>query len=119
MKSIVTAVALFAATPAFAHHNGYINPTTGQREYTDDRYEYRGWSGGWRSSRKCYEKKYKEVYRPGTADSPGYVDVYRTTVEVPCGWSRYSAPPTYREDNAPDECNDCLLYTSPSPRDRG
>ena len=55
MKSIVTAVALFAATPAFAHHNGYINPTTGQREYTDDRYEYRGWSGGWRSSRKCYE----------------------------------------------------------------
>ena len=96
MKSIVTAVALFAATPAFAHHNGYINPTTGQREYTDDNYEYRGWSGGWRSSRKCYEKKYKEVYRPGTADSPGYVDVYRTTVEVPCGWSRYSAPPTYR-----------------------
>ena len=46
MKSIVTAVALFAATPAFAHHNGYINPTTGQREYTDDNYEYRGWSGG-------------------------------------------------------------------------
>ena len=41
MKSIVTAVALFAATPAFAHHNGYINPTTGHREYTDDRYEYR------------------------------------------------------------------------------
>jgi len=36
MKSIVTAVALFAATPAFAHHNGYINPTTGQREYTDE-----------------------------------------------------------------------------------
>ena len=63
MKSIVTAVALFAATPAFAHHNGYINPTTGQREYTDDNYEYRGWSGGWRSSRKCYEKKYKEVYQ--------------------------------------------------------
>ena len=42
MKSIVTAVALFAATPAFAHHNGYIDPTTGQREYTDDRSEYRG-----------------------------------------------------------------------------
>ena len=110
MKSIVTAVALFAATPAFAHHNGYINPTTGQREYTDDNYEYRGWSGGWRSPRKCYEKKYKEVYRPGTADSPGYVDVYRTTVEVPCGWSRYSAPPTYREDNAPDECNEDAAF---------
>ena len=34
MKSIVTAVALFAATPAFAHHNGYINPTTGHEYQT-------------------------------------------------------------------------------------
>ena len=102
MKSIVTAIALFAATPAFAHHNGYINPTTGEPERSE--YEYRGWSG-WTSSRTCYEKKYKEVYRPGTANSPGYVDVYRTTVEVPCGWRR-SSPPSIRRDTAPNECNE-------------
>ena len=29
---------------------------------------------------------------------------------MPCGWSRYSAPPTYREDNAPDECNEDAAF---------
>ena len=108
MKSMLTAMTLLGVittpTTAFAHHNGSINPTTGEREY-------RGWSGS--RSRTCYEQRYKEVYIPGTSDSPGYVDYKRKTVAVPCYGDRYWRPP-YR-DKGPravpvpreEDTNDC------------
>ena len=32
----------------------------------------------------CYRFEYREVYVPGTSESPGYVDTSRDKVEVPC-----------------------------------
>ena len=110
MKSMLTAMTLLSVistpTAAFAHHNGSISPYTGEREY-------RGWSGS--RSRTCYEQRYKEVYIPGTSQSPGYVDYKRKTVPVPCYGDRYWRPrpnPPIRGIPVPDlapqeDNNDC------------
>ena len=60
---------------------------------------------GYSRSKTCIRKEYREEYFPGTKDSPGYVESWTETVEVPCKTSRSSkySPPTSRNvDN-----NDC------------
>jgi len=39
---------------------------------------------GYSRSRTCTKEEYREEYFPGTASSPGYVESWTETVEVPC-----------------------------------
>ena len=39
---------------------------------------------GYSASRNCFKTEYREEYIPGTADSPGYVQSFHETIEVPC-----------------------------------
>ncbi len=39
---------------------------------------------GYARSRTCTKEEYREEYFPGTAESPGYVESWTETVEVPC-----------------------------------
>ena len=71
---------------------------------------------GYAKEQKCFKKVYRERYIPGTMKNPGYVKTERKRVRVPCEkmfgediWRQ----PAYEESYYP-----CLLYTSPSPRDR-
>ncbi len=61
---------------------------------------------GYSRSKTCIRNEYREEYYPGTKDSPGYVDSWTETVEVPCKTirraSKYSAPISKEGDN-----NDC------------
>ncbi len=60
---------------------------------------------GFSRSKTCLRNEYREEYFPGTKDSPGYVESWTETVEVPCQTSRSSKyrSPTYKGvDN-----NDC------------
>ncbi len=60
---------------------------------------------GYSRSKTCLRNEYREEYFPGTKDSPGYVESWTETVEVPCKTSRsskYSTPPSKKVDN-----NDC------------
>ena len=43
---------------------------------------------GFSESRTCFKTEYREEYIPGTADSPGYVQSFHETSQVPC---RYDA----------------------------
>ena len=43
---------------------------------------------GYSTSRNCFKTEYREEYIPGNADSPGYVQSFHETIEVPC---RYDA----------------------------
>ncbi len=73
MKTLptLTALALFTPTVAFAEP---IMHTVG------------GDPLGFTEQAACYRFQYREVYVPGTSQSPGYVDTSRDKIEVPCGW---------------------------------
>ena len=45
---------------------------------------------GYSSSRTCFRTEYREEYIPGTAESPGYVQSFHETIEVPCKHSAES-----------------------------
>ena len=64
---------------------------------------------GYSTSRNCFKTEYREEYIPGTADSPGYVQSFHETSEVPCKYDKdslrnggYTRKTTIEFDN-----NDC------------
>ena len=64
---------------------------------------------GYSTSRACFKTEYREEYIPGTSDSPGYVQSFHETIEVPCGYDAnslrnggYTRKTTIQYDN-----NDC------------
>ena len=64
---------------------------------------------GYSASRNCFKTEYREEYIPGTADSPGYVQSFHETSEVPCKYDKdslrnggYTRKTTIQYDN-----NDC------------
>ena len=64
---------------------------------------------GYSTSRSCFKTEYREEYIPGTADSPGYVQSFHETSEVPCKYDKdslrnggYTRKTTIQYDN-----NDC------------
>ena len=64
---------------------------------------------GYSRSKTCIRNEYREEYVPGTKDSPGYVESWTETIEVPCKTSRsskHSSPVPKNVDN-----NDCSQGT--------
>jgi hypothetical protein len=64
---------------------------------------------GYSTSRSCFKTEYREEYIPGTADSPGFVQSFHETSEVPCKYDEdslrnggYKRKTTIQYDN-----NDC------------
>jgi len=60
---------------------------------------------GYSRSKTCIRNEYREEYFPGTKESPGYVESWTETIEVPCKTSRsskYATPISTDVDN-----NDC------------
>ena len=87
MKLVIAAALLLGSVPT--HANEY--------------------QAGYSSSRNCFKTEYREEYIPGTADSPGYVQSFHETIEVPCRYSEdslrnggYTRKTTIEYDN-----NDC------------
>ena len=87
MKLVIAAALLLGSVPTYA-----------------DEYQ-----AGYSSSRNCFKTEYREEYIPGTADSPGYVQSFHETIEVPCGYDAnslrnggYTRKTTIEYDN-----NDC------------
>ena len=67
------------------------------------------YQAGYSTSRNCFKTEYREEYIPGNADSPGYVQSFHETIEVPCKHSEeslrrggYTRKTTIQFDN-----NDC------------
>ena len=67
------------------------------------------YQAGYSTSRNCFKTEYREEYIPGNADSPGYVQSFHETIEVPCKHSEeslrrggYTRKTTIQYDN-----NDC------------
>ena len=48
------------------------------------------YQAGYSTSRNCFKTEYREEYIPGTAESPGYVQSFHETIEVPCKHSAES-----------------------------
>ena len=48
------------------------------------------YQAGYSTSRNCFKTEYREEYIPGNADSPGYVQSFHETIEVPCEHSSES-----------------------------
>ena len=77
-------------------------------------HEYRvatnSYQPGYSSSSTCTRKEYREEYVPGTARSPGYINSWYDTVEVPCWRHRPSrpSPPIWQREPSPDgnECSE-------------
>ena len=42
------------------------------------------YQAGYSTSRNCFKTEYREEYIPGTVESPGYVQSFHETIEVPC-----------------------------------
>jgi len=66
---------------------------------------------GYSTSRNCFKTEYREEYIPGNADSPGYVQSFHETIEVPCRHSEeslrrggYTRKTTIEFDN--NDCSD-------------
>ena len=66
---------------------------------------------GYSTSRNCFKTEYREEYIPGNADSPGYVQSFHETIEVPCKHSEeslrrggYTRKTTIEFDN--NDCSD-------------
>ena len=66
---------------------------------------------GYSASRNCFKTEYREEYIPGNADSPGYVQSFHETIEVPCKHSEeslrrggYTRKTTIEFDN--NDCSD-------------
>ena len=68
MKLVIAAALLLGSVPT--HANEY--------------------QAGYSSSRNCFKTEYREEYIPGTADSPGYVQSFHETIEVPCRYNEDS-----------------------------
>ncbi len=77
-------------------------------------YEYRSatnsYQPGHSSSSTCTREEYREEYVPGTARSPGYINSWYDTVQVPCWRHRPSrpSPPIWQREPSPDgnECSE-------------
>ena len=89
MKLVIAAAFLLGSVPVPAYANEY--------------------QAGYSSSRNCFKTEYREEYIPGTADSPGYVQSFHETIEVPCRYNEdslrnggYTRKTTIEYDN-----NDC------------
>ena len=48
------------------------------------------YQAGYSTSRNCFKTEYREEQIPGTAESPGYVQSFHETIEVPCKHSAES-----------------------------
>ena len=66
---------------------------------------------GYSTSRACFKTEYREEYIPGTSDSPGYVQSFHETHEVPCRYDKdslrnggYTRKTTIQYDN--NDCSD-------------
>ena len=82
-------------------------------EYRNERREPRPWwtvknsyQPGYSSSSTCTRQEYREEYIPGTARSPGYINSWYDTVEVPCNYQR--PRPILKREPSPDgnECSE-------------
>ena len=69
------------------------------------------YQSGYSTSRNCFKTEYREEYIPGTAESPGYVQSFHETIEVPCKHSAeslrrggYTRKTTIEFDN--NDCSD-------------
>ena len=69
------------------------------------------YQAGYSTSRNCFKTEYREEYIPGTAESPGYVQSFHETIEVPCKHSAeslrrggYTRKTTIEFDN--NDCSD-------------
>ena len=69
------------------------------------------YQAGYSTSRNCFKTEYREEYIPGNADSPGYVQSFHETIEVPCRHSEeslrrggYTRKTTIEFDN--NDCSD-------------
>ena len=69
------------------------------------------YQAGYSTSRNCFKTEYREEYIPGNADSPGYVQSFHETIEVPCKHSAeslrrggYTRKTTIEFDN--NDCSD-------------
>tara|TARA_B100001250_G_scaffold289164_1_gene250913 strand:- start:245 stop:643 length:399 start_codon:yes stop_codon:yes gene_type:complete len=69
------------------------------------------YQAGYSTSRNCFKTEYREEYIPGTAESPGYVQSFHETIEVPCKHSTdslrrggYTRKTTIEFDN--NDCSD-------------
>ena len=69
------------------------------------------YQAGYSTSRNCFKTEYREEYIPGNADSPGYVQSFHETIEVPCRNSEeslrrggYTRKTTIEFDN--NDCSD-------------
>ena len=77
-------------------------------------HEYRlttnSYQPGHSSSSTCTREEYREEYVPGTARSPGYINSWYDTVQVPCWRHRPSrpSPPIWQREPSPDgnECSE-------------
>ena len=89
MKTLLATLFLISSTPVLAD------------EYQE----------GYAASRSCFKTEYREEYIPGTADSPGYVQSFHETSEVPCKYDKeylrnggYTRKTTIQYDN--NVCSD-------------
>ena len=89
MKTLLATLFLISSTPVLAD------------EYQE----------GYAASRSCFKTEYREQYIPGTADSPGYVQSFHETSEVPCKYDKeslrnggYTRKTTIQYDN--NDCSD-------------
>ena len=69
------------------------------------------YQAGYSTSRNCFKTEYREEYIPGNADSPGYVQSFHETIEVPCNYQEdslrsggYTRKTTIEYDN--NDCSD-------------
>ena len=69
------------------------------------------YQAGYSTSRNCFKTEYREEYIPGNADSPGYVQSFHETIDVPCKHSEeslrrggYTRKTTIEFDN--NDCSD-------------
>ena len=69
------------------------------------------YQAGYSTSRNCFKTEYREEYIPGNADSPGYVQSFHETYEVPCTYDAdslrnggYTRKTTIQFDN--NNCTD-------------
>ena len=72
------------------------------------------YQAGYSTSRNCFKTEYREEYIPGNADSPGYVQSFHETIEVPCKHSEeslrrggYTRKTTIEFDN--NDCTDGMI----------
>ena len=72
------------------------------------------YQAGYSTSRNCFKTEYREEYIQGTAESPGYVQSFHETIEVPCKHSAeslrrggYTRKTTIEYDS--NDCSDCKI----------